>query len=155
MKFTILTIFMLFISTAAIADDAIIKYFDQVEDLLIRIDSGISLNSFAETIADMKIKSKNAQKNTGGFDNLLLRDRIKEFSQLLDDYNRIWKYQETDKFKFMGPNDPIIGRYQTGGCQITTLTVDIKYDISCIKNVIFNEMKPKAEKAKSAHFNGW
>ena len=42
----------------AFAEDAIAPVFDQLDNLLIRVESGISLNSFAESLAKIKIDYK-------------------------------------------------------------------------------------------------
>ena len=137
---------LVFVSTS-FADDPMTNVFDKVDDLIIRVETGVSLNNFAETYAEMKIEYKKALSEPGRPTNYVLNDRMKEVFKLLDKYAELWKMQETDKFKYM----------KTGNraCYVEFSVYSSAYDISCEKGLVLSELKPLIEKSKSAHYNGW
>lgn len=144
-----------FIVSTSFAEDLMAPIFEQIEDLLNRVDSGVSLNSFAETHAGIKTNYRKIQKDPICENNPLLRDRIKEVVSSLDDYVKVWKIYETEGYKLTGNDHNIFSKYPVAGCETDAQAYDKTYTIACVKQVIFDGLKPKIEKAKSAHFNGW
>ena len=153
MKKIIIVLFLLITSTAY-ADDTMIQVFDKIDDLITRIESGISLNSFAETLAQMKIDYKKAVTEPDRSYNPLASDRMKKVLEMLDDYARAWKIQEIDGYKNIPVTAEMLSKYSINSCMIRTKFGDL-YGVTCIKNIVLNDLKPNTDKAKSAHFNGW
>lgn len=140
------------------AADTINPVFDQIDELLTRVECGVSLNSYAETLAKIKSDHKKAQDNPESIYNPLLTASMKSVMQILDDYAYIWRGQENEKKEY------ITGRLAT---QISSEYSEIKkyriwiqnvgdvYPMTDVKREILNELYVKLDKAKSASFNGW
>ncbi|PWT78611.1 MAG: hypothetical protein C5B59_01460 [Bacteroidetes bacterium] len=150
----ILVTIIILISSTCFADDRMTPVFEKIDDLVIRIDSGISLNSFAESFAELKIEYKKVKNNPEQINNPLLDDRMKFVIETLDDYARVWKGQEVEGFKFVPQGAPLLSRHSVGHCRVDFRS-GVAYGIPCVKVAILDELRPLLEKAKSAHYNGW
>lgn len=136
------------------AQDSMPSVFNEVDDLLTRVESGISLNSFAESLATMKINYKAAKSDPEQTNNPLLDDRMGDVIQRLDDYAKAWRLQEVEGYKATTLTSAMASKYSFRDCGINLRNGTV-YNLTCIKTVILNDLKPIVERAKSAHFNGW
>lgn len=156
-KILLAVMIMIIMTTQVMAEvsDPMKDVFEHIDDLVTRVESGISLNSYAEDLAKMKIDFKNAKKHkyeqSFQQDNPLLNDRMKNVIKILDDYGTVWRVQEIDHYKYL--QYPPSG-YNVGLCSYKSDYLS-GYEVSCLKRQILNEIKPILEKSKSAHFNGW
>jgi hypothetical protein len=138
----------------AFAEDAITPVFDQLDNLLIRVDSGISLNNFAESLAKMKIDYNRAVSDPSQVNNPLRDDRFKAILFALEDYAKVWKLQAVDGLRVTPTIPQSAG--DANGCAVNNKRgVCLGYSIPCVKDAIFSNLKQMVEPAKSAHINGW
>jgi len=121
--------------------------FDQIDDLLTRVESGISLNSYAETLAQMKIDYKKSLEEPDQPQNYLLRDRMKDVLKKMDDYAKLWRIQEVDHFKFASSGDR--------RCYVQLSQSSSAFDIACMKEIVLSELRPIIDRSKTAHRDGW
>jgi hypothetical protein len=129
------------------SDDNMGPVFDKIDDLLIRVESGISLNSFAESLAALKMEYNKALSSESNIDNPLRSDRMKEVLIKLDDYAKLWRMQDIDHFKYTSSGD--------NNCYVQLSRSRSGYDIACQKQNVLSELKPIIDNTKSAHYNGW
>ena len=131
--------------------DAMKEVFKSIDNIIIRVKSGVSLNSYAESLANIKIAQRDSEEIEAVSRNYVLRDKMKEVIALMDEYAAVWKTQETDRYKyverFSGPHGD--------GCFVRLSEYTAGYSLSCIKNNILNELAPLVVATKSAHYNGW
>ena len=151
----VMTLMVFCLPFAAFAEDSMSTVFEKIDDLLIKVDSGISLNTFAESYSELKIDYKHAKEDPNRTDNPLLNDRMKNILLQLEDYKNLWKVEETDKYRFVSTNHKFFKTYDLSQCYFFDSLHGSVYEIACSKKIIFDDLKPKVEKAKSAHFNGW
>jgi len=138
----------------AFAEDAIAPVFDQLDNLLIRVESGISLNSFAESLAKIKIDYNRAASDPSQVNNPLRDDRFKAILVALEDDAKVWKVQAVDGLRVTATMPPSAG--DANGCAVNNKRgASLGYSIPCVKDAIFSNLKQMVEPAKSAHLNGW
>ncbi len=99
----------------AFAEDAIAPVFDQLDNLLIRVESGISLNNFAESLAKMKIDYNRAVSDPSQVNNPLRDDRFKAILVALEDYAKVWKLQAVDGLRVTATTPQSAG--DANGCE--------------------------------------
>jgi hypothetical protein len=157
MKKLVFILVFCMMSTSVFAEDEKPPIFDQLEELITRVESGISLNTFAKTYSKWKIDYKNIildpSQDDPSQDNLLRDDRMKDVFDILDVYVDVWKAQEQEHRKYL----TYIPRYAKDGAN-TCIILDrdiVIYSIACIKDIILTSLKQKVVSAKSAHINGW
>jgi opacity protein-like surface antigen len=134
-------------SSSALAADSMKPVFSQIDDLVTRVESGISLNSYAESLAQMKIDYKKAVEDPSGQANYLLSDRMKEVITMLDIYAKLWRVQDIDNFKFLKSGD--------SSCYVQVTSSQAGYDIACMKRLVLERLKPLIDGSKTAHYDGW
>ncbi|MBJ6724947.1 hypothetical protein [Geomesophilobacter sediminis] len=134
------------------AEDKVSPVFDQLDDLMTRVESGISLNSYAEALAQLKIDYKKALENPDTVDNPLRSDRMKVVLNHMDGYAKVWRIREIDGYG-------AILRYPDWAKQANQCVVNVNgrvvYEISCLKAKMLDVLKEEVANAKSAHVNGW
>lgn len=150
-KVILMMVGLLVYAGVAGAENKIDPVFERIDDLLTRVESGVSLNSYAETLAQIKSEYKKAQTAEGTVYNPLLTDRMKEVMRHLDNYAQVWRFQEVDKFAYVAIGPKLSEYSQAKSCPSSKFG----YSIPCIKKVITDELSDIIGKAKSAHTNGW
>lgn len=154
-KVVLIMIGLLAYAGVAGAENKIDPVFERIDDLLTRVESGVSLNSYAETLAQIKSEYKKAQTAEGTAYNPLLTDRMKLALHHLDNYAYVWKGQEIEGYRYIPYYTKMLSEYSAAsGCAESTRTGTV-YSISCVKKIIFAELADTVGKAKSAHTNGW
>lgn len=149
--FVLMIVGLLGYVSVACAESKIDPVFERIDDLLTRVESGVSLNSYAETLAQIKSEYKKAQSDESSVYNPLLTDRMKEVMRHLDNYAQVWRMQEVDGYKMVAIGPKLSEYSQVRSCPSNKLG----YSIPCIKKVISDELNDIIGKAKSAHTNGW
>lgn len=144
-------LFMMFALPCA-AEDKVAPVFDQIDDILTRVESGISLNSYAESLAQLKIEYKKAASDPDAVYNPLLTDRMKKVLQYMDSYAQVWRVAEIDGYKAVRTPPAIISQNR---CRVDTRYNGTFYEIDCLKSEIMLKLRDNISNAKSAHFNGW
>jgi hypothetical protein len=155
MKIIVTAIFIMILTSTAWAEDTMNPVFERIDELITRIESGISLNSYAETLAQLKVDYKKAQSDGTRVDNPLLSSRMKAVMTILDDYAYVWRGQENEGYKFLPQNADVLSRHPDILKCAETIDYKIVYPIPCAKRVILDELNSKLERAKCAHVNGW
>lgn len=154
----LLMAFMLFAGNVFAEDplNPVDSIFERLDELMIRVESGISLNSYAESLAELKIAYKKAAQSNSYINNPLLSDRMKPVLKALDDYAVVWSIFANDGEKNTRqiPID-ILVRYKVQGCFKQNREETISYNVGCIKSFIYDDMTSKLASARSAHENGW
>jgi hypothetical protein len=147
----LLLVVMLY-SVPVFAESSMDPVFSQIDDIVTRVESGISLNSYAESLAQIKIDYKKAGTSNDTSSNYLLSDRMKKVLAYMDEYARLWRVQDIDGKKFLAYKPT----YLTGDtCAYYTKTFGTMYDIPCVKTVILEALKDTIGTAKTAHYDGW
>lgn len=138
---------ILMFSSSAFADDQMKPVFSQIDDLVTRVESGISLNTYAEALAQMKIDYKKAVEDPSAQTNYLLTDRMKEVIKLMDAYAKLWRIQDIDNYKFLKSGD--------SSCYVQVTQSQAGYEIACMKRLVLERLKPLIESSKTAFYDGW
>lgn len=150
-KIALILCFLLY-AVPCFAEDTMEPVFKQIDDIIIRVESGISLNSYAESLAQIKIDYKKADESGSAVQNPLLSDRMKNVLMYMDDYARAWRWQEIDGKRVVQRQPTYI---QNTICRASTRDYGVIYEIPCVKNEILSTIKNTIGTAKSAHYDGW
>ena len=134
-------------------EDPLAKVFEKIDETLDRVESGVSLNSYAESLAELKIEYRKARDHEKVTGNLLFTDRMKKVLNIMDEYSTVWKAQETDRFQYM--RYPPQSARNMQNCLAAVNRTQTAYDIPCIKAGIMETLREVLVSTRSAHYNGW
>lgn len=138
-------------STEARSEDKIAPVLEHLDDLVIRVETGIALNTYAEDLAQMKINYKKAAADPSQQDNPLLSSRMKEVMKRLDDYAKTWKWHDVDEKKFIAVRPDYVS---DRACTVR-IGNGTYYELVCLKGKILEQAKDSIARARTAHFDGW
>lgn len=146
---------LLCMTTTVQAEDNMGPVFTQIDDLLTRVESGISLNSYAESLAELKAIYKKTVNGDLQAQNPLFADRMKSVMTMLDDYAYVWRGQENEYFRYVSYDNHIFTSYPEAKSCAKSENFTFVYPISCVKGKVMEQLYEKLNKAKSALYNGW
>lgn len=156
MKTMIFSVVILLLSCSfSFADDTMSPVFDKINDLVTRVESGISLNSYAESLAELKIVLKKSTNSDVPTNNPLFAERMNSVMTILDDYAFVWRGQENESFRYVSQDNYIFSSYPEVKACAQSQSFTIVYPISCVKQRVLERLYDNLDKAKSAHYNGW